>query len=82
MHSKIYNSILSSIGDEIKTAINEQFSISDIDFSEDDIDDVNIFNKDISFDIYKVYNRIIRERKMRRKVKGVPSECSPSRRQS
>ena len=49
MNRRLYNRILESIDREIKTAINEQFNISDIDFSDaDDTEyNVNIFNKSI-----------------------------------
>ena len=35
MNNRLYNRILNSIDNEVKTAIKEQFSINDIDFSDD-----------------------------------------------
>ena len=46
MNKKLYNKILNSIDNEIKTSLKEQFNINDIDFTGDAYDgDANIFNK-------------------------------------
>ena len=49
MNKKLYGNILNSIDIEVKNAVNEQFNINDIDFSNDDETDCNpnIFNKEI-----------------------------------
>ena len=56
---KIYNRLLHLIGNEVKTAIKEQFSISDLDFTDDMSGyDANIFNKNI-LDINRIYNDLL-----------------------
>ena len=70
MNRRLYNRILESIDREIKTAINEQFNISDIDFSDaDDTEyNVNIFNKSIiDPDAENIYDKILRNEKIGRR---------------
>ena len=58
MGNNIYNNILYSIGKEVKGAIAEQFSISDIDFNDDDLGcERNIFNKNLKY--LEIYDNIL-----------------------
>ena len=56
--------MLRSINKDIKSVINEQFNINDIDFNNDEPEyDANIFNKNIAVP-YDIYYKIIKNRKI------------------
>ena len=64
MNNILYDKILHSIGNEVKTIIKEQFNISDLDFTDIDSDGnyhANIFNKEPEYNgIYKdIVNGVI-----------------------
>ena len=53
MRHDLYNKLMSSINSEIKNALKEQFSLSDLDFSDNDQEyGVNIFNKEANHPYY------------------------------
>ena len=59
MNNILYSRILNSINKEIKTIIDEQFNIGDLDFSDDsEYNDAAIFNKDI-IDPESLYDKVI-----------------------
>ena len=61
MNNKIYDKILYSISTEIKNIVNEQFSISDIDFNDNGNEyDANIFNK--SMKNIERYNKMMHDK--------------------
>ena len=56
----LYNKILNSISNEIKSAIIEQFSFNDIDFSDDESSQDSIFYKEM-INIEVIYDKILNE---------------------
>ena len=53
MKRALYNKILNTIDKEVKNIINEQFSISDLDFSSDEQGyNTNIFSKELNHRYY------------------------------
>ena len=64
MNKTLYSKILNSIDKEIKSIINEQFNVSDLNFSDDEQEyDANIFNKNI-IDIEKIVKDILNYNKL------------------
>ena len=59
MDNKLYNNLLNSINREVKNIIREQFNISDIDFSDEQEHDINIFSKNVKTP-FDTYNKIIK----------------------
>ena len=64
MNNNLYKRILKSVDNQVKSIINEQFNVNDIDFTDDSNDyDANIFNKEAIININKIYKKLLKNRK-------------------
>ena len=63
MNNNLYKRILKSVDNQVKSIINEQFNVNDIDFTDDSNDyDANIFNKEAIININKIYKKLLKNK--------------------
>ena len=60
MNDALYNRMLSSIYNEVRDIINEQFNVNDLDFNSESEYNTNIFNKKI-INPYEIYDKIMND---------------------